>query len=386
MPGGIISSGAHAQSMQNRYDVVVVGAGPAGSTAARYAAAEGLDVLLLDKKKTIGVPVCCGEFIPSGAVTADAFPDAPGVEELFPVDRSLVERDIGELVVRSPKGREYHLPLEGCTVRRDAFDQHLADLAAGAGATIVTDTKFLGLDGHRVATTRGTVEAGVVIAADGPVSAVCRSAGLERSSILSPAVTCRVDGEFPDGLQIFFGSRIAPGGYAWIFPKMGCANIGLGVQRPGAPVRKLLEAFLAERGYTAGAMQACFIPVSGPIGKTVQGNVLAVGDAAGHVVASNGGGISIAMICGRIAGLAAARHLREGEPLAAYERDWRAAVGKELLAAAKMKLRADRFLVSDFLLDQMMKRLGVAGIERLMVYNGAGRPDLEPSSRIRDQI
>ncbi len=325
---GIISSCAYAQSMQNRYDLVVVGAGPAGSTAARYAAEQGSSVLLLDKKKTIGVPVCCGEFIPSGAVTADAFPNAPGVEDLFPVDPGLVERDIREVVVRSPKGREYHFSLEGCTVRRDAFDRHLADAAAGAGATIVTDTKFLGLDGHRVATTRGTFEAGVVIAADGPLSSVCRSAGLERSCTLSPAVTCRVDGEFPDGLQIFFGNRIAPGGYAWIFPKQGCANVGLGVQRSGAPVRRLLEAFLAEHGYASGAMQACFIPVSGPIEKTVQGNVLAVGDAAGHVVASNGGGISIAMICGRLAGLAAARHLREGESLTAYERDWRAAVGQ----------------------------------------------------------
>ncbi|WP_214083907.1 NAD(P)/FAD-dependent oxidoreductase [Methanoculleus sp.] len=356
--------------MQNRCDVVVVGAGPAGSTAARYAAESGLDVLLIDKRKVIGVPVCCGEFNASPAVLAEALPSAPGLDELFPVDPGLVRRRIRCAVAVSPGDREYEFDLGGYTVDRDAFDRHLADTAVRAGAVLSPDTKFLSREGHRVTTSRGDVEAGVVVAADGPLSPVCRSAGMERSAVLAPAITCRVEGEFGDRLKLFFGNRVAPGGYAWIFPKQGCANVGLGVQKKSTPVPVLLRAFLSQSGFSARDVQAGFVPVSGPIGKTVRENVLAVGDAAGHVVASNGGGIAPAMICGRLAGLAAARHLLHGEPLRAYEREWRSAIGRELLAAARTKRMADRVFGSDFLIERAMSLLGGHGIRNAIVFGG----------------
>jgi digeranylgeranylglycerophospholipid reductase len=356
--------------MRNRCDVIVVGAGPAGSTAARYAAEEGLAVLLIDKRLEIGVPVCCGEFNPAPAVLAEALPGAPGLDELFPIDPGLVQRVIRGFVVTSPKGREYEFDLDGYTVNRDAFDQHLADAAVRAGAVLSPDTKFLGREGRRITTSRGEVEAPVVIAADGPLSPVCRSAGMERSAVLAPAITCQVEGEFGDRLQLFFGNRIAPGGYAWVFPKRGQANVGLGVQRPAMPVPVLLKSFLSKRGFTARDIQAGFVPVSGPIRETVRENVITVGDAAGHVVASNGGGIATAMICGRIAGLAAAGHLLRGELLDAYEREWRSAVGRELLAAARTKRLADRILRSDLLLEQAIGMPGSPGIRNIIVFGG----------------
>ncbi|MCM2466198.1 NAD(P)/FAD-dependent oxidoreductase [Methanoculleus sp. CWC-02] len=356
--------------MRNRYDVVVVGAGPAGSTAARYAAEAGLDVLLIDKRREVGVPVCCGEFNADPAVLAEALPNAPGLDELFPVDPGLVRRGIRGAVAVSPGGREYEFDLAGYTVDRDAFDRHLADAAVREGAVLSVETKFLGREGRRVTTSRGEVEAGVVVAADGPLSPVCRSAGMERCAVLAPAITCRVEGEFGDRLRFSFGNRVAPGGYAWLFPKQGCANVGLGVQGRGTPVPVLLRAFLAGYGFAARDVQAGFVPVSGPIGETVRENVLAVGDAAGHVVASNGGGIAPAMICGRLAGLAAAKHLLHGEPLAAYEREWRSAIGRELLAAARTKRMADRILGSDFLLERAMNLLGGRGIRNVIVFGG----------------
>jgi digeranylgeranylglycerophospholipid reductase len=356
--------------MLDRCDVLVVGAGPAGSTAARYAAEAGLDVLLIDKRKEIGVPVCCGEFNASPAVLAEALPNAPGLDELFPIDPGLVRRKIRGAVAVSPGGREYEFDLPGYTVDRDAFDRHLADAAVREGAVLSPDTTFLERDGRRVTTSRGDIEADVVVAADGPLSRVCRSAGMEQSAVLAPAITCRVDGEFGDRLKFFFGSSVAPGGYAWVFPKRGCANVGLGVQRPATPVPILLRAFLSHNGFAARDIQAGFVPVSGPIGETVRENVLAVGDAAGHVVASNGGGIAPAMLCGRLAGLAAAKHLLHGEPLGAYEQAWRSAIGRELLAAARTKKAADRILGSDFLLEQAMGILGGRGIRNIVVFGG----------------
>ncbi len=359
--------------MHSRYDLVVVGAGPAGSTAARYGAAAGLSVLLLDKKKTIGVPVCCGEFLPAPSIVAGAFPRAPGIEDLFPADPRAVRREVRRLIAVSPKGREYPIPLPGCTIDRDIFDQSLAAAAVREGATLATETKFLALDGSSVITSRGRVDAGVVIAADGPLSRVCRSAGLPRSTVLAPAVTCRVDGDFGTDLRIFFGRCHAPGGYAWIFPKDGSANVGLGVQHAGVPVKRLLESFLEDHGLAAaGPVRGCYVPVSGPLPAAVRGCVLAAGDAAGHVVASNGGGIAPAMICGRLAGLAAADHLLRGEPLDAYEQAWRHAVGDELQAALRTKRMADAAFRSDFLMERMMKTIGERGIERVLVHNGMG--------------
>lgn len=356
--------------MQNPWDVLVVGAGPAGSTAARYAAEAGLSVLLIDKKKEIGVPVRCGEFNAAAVVLAEALPDAPGLDELFPIDPGLVQRAIRGFVVTSPEGREYEFDLPGYTVNRDAFDRHLTEVAVRAGAVLSPDTTFLSREGNRVITSRGEVEGGVVIAADGPLSPVCRSAGMERNALLAPAITCQVEGEFGDRLRFFFGNKIAPGGYAWVFPKRGCANVGLGVQNRATQVSILLQSFLSERGFAAREVEAGFVPVSGPIRETVRGNVIAVGDAAGHVVASNGGGIATAMICGRLAGLAVAGHLLRGEPLEAYEREWRSAVGRELLAAARTKRMADRVLGSDLLLERAMHILGNRGIRDLIVFGG----------------
>ncbi|MDD5420354.1 MAG: geranylgeranyl reductase family protein, partial [Methanomicrobiaceae archaeon] len=279
--------------MQNRVDLLVVGAGPAGSTAARYAAEQGADVLLIDKKTEIGVPVCCGELLPSRDLMASAFPNAPGLDELFPIEPALVRRRIRRIIATSPRGRGYEFPMDGCTVDRDAFDRHLADAAVCRGAVLQAGTKFLRLDGRRVTTSQGVYEADVVIAADGPLSPVCRAAGMARHLKLAPAVTCQAAGEFGDAVRIFFGNGVAPGGYAWIIPKGGRANVGLGIQSPGTPLRPLLDAFLASNGLAADSMQAGFVPVSGPACETVRGHVLAVGDAAGHVVASNGGGITI---------------------------------------------------------------------------------------------
>jgi len=366
--------------MQDRCDLLVVGAGPAGSTAARYAAEAGLDVLLIDRKKEVGVPVCCGEFNASPAVLAEALPNAPGLDELFP-GNGPARRAIRGMIAVSPKGREYEFDLAGYTLDRDAFDRHLADTAVHAGAALSLETTFLGREGRRERTSKGDVEAGIVIAADGPLSRVCRSAGMERSAVLAPAITCRVDGEFGDRLRLFFGSGVAPGGYAWVFPKKGCANVGLGVQRPAPPVPVLLRAFLSRNGFAAREIQAGFVPVSGPIRETVRGNVLAVGDAAGQVVASNGGGIATAMICGRLAGLAAARHLLAGEPLGAYEQAWRSAVGRELLAAARTKRMADRILGSDLLVEQAMRILGGGGIRNVIVYGGMRRPGRGPDHK-----
>jgi len=359
--------------MQDRCDVLVVGAGPAGSTAARYAAEAELDVLLIDKRREVGLPVCCGEFNASSEVLRTALPAAS-----VPDEPDLPRRAIRGAVAVSPGGREYGFDLPGYTLDRDALDRSLADAAVRAGAALSLETTFRGRDGRKIITDRGTITAGVVVAADGPLSLVSRSAGMERCAVLAPAVTCRVDGEFGDRIRLYFGNSVAPGGYAWVFPKEGCANVGLGVQGGTTSVTLLLRAFLARMGFIGRDVRAGFVPVAGPIPETVRENVIAVGDAAGQVVASNGGGIATAMICGRLAGIAAARHLLHDEPLRAYEHAWRSAVGRELGTAKRTKRMADWVLGSDFLIERAMAALGGPGMRNVIVYGGLTPPRRRP--------
>src|SRR2546425_777376 len=141
---------------------------------------------------------------------------------------------------------------------------------------------------------------------------------------------------------MFFGN-LAPGGYAWIIPKAGCANVGLGTwERFRGNLRELFDKFIAARRLEPGKATGGFVPVLGPPPRTVKDNVMLVGDAAGMVMATNGGGNNVAMIAGRFAGLTAADHLLDGTPLDAYETRWRTAVGGPLAQGAPAKTPAPR--------------------------------------------
>ena len=197
----------------------------------------------------------------------------------------------------------------------------------------------------------------IVVGSDGPRSTVAKSVGLEWP-VSAPAMSATAEGDFSDATDMFFGN-LAPGGYAWIIPKAGCANVGLGTwERFRGNLRDLFNKFVAARGLQPGKATGGFVPVLGPPSRTVKENVMLVGDAAGMVMATNGGGNNVAMIAGRYAGLTAADHLVDGTPLDAYETRWRTAVGGPLAEGVRIKRFADRFFGSDRLLDAAMILLG----------------------------
>ena len=130
--------------MPSPYDVIVVGSGPAGGTAARYAARRGLKVLLVDKRKEIGVPVQCGEYVAHNEEIRSIFPDVEGLEDLMAVPYHVREVDTPVIRIWSPKGRRYEVPFKGFTVRRDRMDQGIAAQAVDEGAEIMTETTVVG--------------------------------------------------------------------------------------------------------------------------------------------------------------------------------------------------------------------------------------------------
>ncbi len=356
-----------------KFDVVVVGAGPAGSTTARFAAEEGLSVLLLESRKEIGWPVQCGELMARTEEMKRIFPSVPNQEELFDVPGRYVSRPIDIIKMVAPSMKGYDIPFSCFSTERRFFDKYQADLAAKAGATVMTDTKLTHFDGaHALSTTRGDFEGSVVVGADGPFSLVRRSIGLEGPRVLYPAMSTTMDGDFDDDVYMYFGS-VAPGGYGWIIPKNGGANVGLGADPDisGESVGKYAKGFINEVADRYGTrpkqiIAGGWVPMSGPVARSVKGNVLLAGDAAGHVMATNGGGIQISMICGRIAGKAVASHLKNGTPLENYETDWRRAVGKDLATARRMMRYASVSFSRDWLMSALFRVAGVKGLAKVI--------------------
>lgn len=336
---------------------MIVGAGPAGSTTARYAARRGHSVLLLDRRRVIGVPVQCGEYVASNQEMEEIFPGIADMADLMKAPYSVKFIDMDTIRIVSPRGREYLLPFRGFTVDRARMDQEIAAQAVDEGAELMTSVTALDVKGNRVLTTKGEFEGRVIVGADGPFSRVSKSVGLEWPES-SPAMSVTLEGRFSDTCDMYFGT-LAPGGYAWVIPKGDTANVGVGVwPKFKGNLDVPFQAFLRKIRMPAVRGTGGYVPIKGPVPQTVKGNVILVGDAAGHVMPPNGGGINTGMICGRIAGEAISEHLDKGASLGDYEVRWRALVGEALARGAKIRRLADHFFGSDWNLERAMSFLG----------------------------
>lgn len=352
------------------YDVIVVGAGPAGSSAARRAAEGGLRVLLVEKRQQVGFPVRCAEAVGRDGLHAELgndpvfFPDGPdeGPAESYLADRI----EAGELV--SPGGRRAALqrPGSGYVLERKLFDLLLAEGAARAGAEVRVKTRLVGLEREGDSTDapwrielRGgsgvdAVRARVLIGADGVESTIRRRVGLgtawgpgEVHSCAQVLAAGLGDRLRPSTVSFHLGSRVAPRGYAWVFPKgPGRANIGLGVRGDNRPLHAAayLDRFL-ETNYPGAAIlervHGC-VPSVPPPSRLVGDGVLLVGDAAGQVDPFSGAGINWALESGRLAGETVARTLEAGhrptrQSLRGYEEDWQQRHRREHLKLSKVK-------------------------------------------------
>ncbi|HTW40202.1 MAG TPA: NAD(P)/FAD-dependent oxidoreductase [Thermoplasmata archaeon] len=351
------------------FDVVVVGAGPAGSLAARAAAEGGATTLLLDHRPELGFPVQCGEFLPDARELSDLFDCPELIARAFEIPPGTVLRATRWMTCVSPYGHRFRFPLTGCTVSRRAFDKALAYRAEGAGAELRHPVGVTEVHDDEVRLAGGrSVRARVVIGADGPISTVGRSVGFRPDRTMFRMITATVDGPLGDEIDLLFG-RTAPGGYAWRFPRATDANIGLGVPRlaPGASLDGLLRDLCAVHELGAPREPThWWVPVGPPPESLVRGRALFAGDAANLVMATNGGGIPTAMLSGYLAGAAAARHVRGGHPLAEYDTAWRSALYEPLARAARIYSFSERFAGTDLLLALGMRYIGASGLDAMM--------------------
>lgn len=344
--------------------MVVIGAGPGGSNAARTAAEEGLDVLLIEKRQEIGAPKRCGEGLSVG-----------GIKNLgLTPDPRWAVNEIRGASVYAPNGKRISVRYPetiGYVLERKIFDKYLAMNAARAGAKVLARTVATGLimeDGF----VKGVrfnrfgedfeVQAKIVIAADGVESKVARWAGINTTNKLIDIdagfqYEMVVDLEEPDMLELYFGSKIAPRGYVWIFPKgKDVANVGIGIggKEPGV-AKKYLDAFIEARpDLRRGSIvevNAGGIPVGDPVEKLAANGLMIVGDAAHQVNAIHGGGIHEASVAGMIAGKVAAEAIRQNDvsekKLMEYDRRWREKRGKTLHKIVKLRQTIEKLNDND---------------------------------------
>ncbi len=309
-------------------DVLVIGAGPAGSSTAKHAALNGAEVILMDKKSEIGAPKRCAEGVSKEGLSK------LGIEP----NNRWVTKELSGVRLVSPNGTDVwmredqvKLPEAGYILERKVFDKFMAMDAARAGATIMIKSLARGMrkdyDGYIVSCeSMGDdfeITAKIVVGADGPESRVGRWGGLKtavKPKNMESGIQFEMVGlemEDPNCIEFYFGS-VAPGGYAWIFPKGDdIANVGLGIvstYTDKSAYEHLLE-FVKNCPATKNAqpveLNTGGDPVGGMLKTLVSDHIMIVGDAAGHVNPLTGGGIITALEAGKYAGEVAAAAVKD---------------------------------------------------------------------------
>ena len=350
------------------FDVVVAGAGPAGSAAARACAGRGLRVLLLEEHGTIGYPVQCAGLLSTAAMAACRVSG-----------RSVLHRVRGAKLV-SGKGSSlaFRAPdTKAVVVDRGALDREMAESAADAGAEIRLKTAVRGVQDHAVLTRgaggREEIPYRILIAADGPRGTIARSLGMGRPRAFLSGIQADIPWEMdPDLVEIH--PDVSPEFFGWVIPfGKNRARIGL-CGCTGAKER------FADFIRPFGGPRVHFVTGTLPLGimpRTYGKRTLFVGDAAGFAKPTSGGGVYTGVRSAEHAAEVAARCCEEDRfddaALADYERRWQEDIGRELALGFRI-FRLRQHLTPDDI-DALCRAMGDPSVtEAILQYGDMDRP------------
>ncbi len=360
--------------MKNAHDVVIIGAGPAGSTAAHLLASDGFDVAVLEEHAVVGEPVDC-----TGVLGAEAF-------SRFDLPQTLILGTIRAITVNSPGGvrvtHEGEQP-RAFVIDRAELDRGLARRAQASGATVYLNTQAVDVERNPTSvmvTCRWAdgdtrrVSCKLLLLAGGPRFVFQERLGLGTCPLLWRSAHAELAGNSLPHPQVFLGRNVAPGAFGWAVPlrRSGDPFVRIGVNshsNASQYLRKLCEARFPHLLPADGSFPArsWMLPIV-PLPRTAADRVLAIGDAAGQVKPTSGGGILFGMLSAQASAEAAAKALHAGrlgrEALADYETRWRARLGLDLKIGTLFRRLFSRMADSD--IDQLLTALSAESMRRSM--------------------
>lgn len=358
-------------------EILVVGAGPAGLIAAREAAQKGVEVTILEEHAAIGRPCHCAGLLSLKGLTTIGIPSRG----------QFIQNRVKGARFFSPSGLSFTVERDqpvACVVDRCLLDSFLVQQAEDAGARICLNARVNDVkrEGSRVTAYTGKTRnaAKLLIDAEGVSSRIVRTVGLKPLNFegVLPGLQHDITGVHvdPNYVEVHVGRKRAPGFFAWVIPlKEDSARIGLAC-KDGNP-KDLLEKFInnrfpGETGLERFATRSGMVVTCGPIERTFDDRVMIVGDAAGHVKPTTGGGVILGGVCASIAGEVAAEAIKRrkfsAEFLQRYERLWKIKLGKEF----KTGLLARKLMnnLSDKAIDKLFRLVIEENLQTLISVEG----------------
>ncbi|MBS7650988.1 NAD(P)/FAD-dependent oxidoreductase [Candidatus Bathyarchaeota archaeon] len=378
-------------------DVLVVGAGPTGSTVATILAKKGFKTILCEEHNMVGRPCHC-----TGKLSVHAFRE-------FNLPRDSILNSVRAAKLYSPGGVELNVRkdrVDSYIIDRELFDSRLSDLACYSGADLFLRTRAYDVEkrfeGHIILKAKKDgapvrFKSRLVIDAEGATPVLPGKFGLRPVNDLLLGIQYEISGvqvESPDSVELYFGRMFAPGFFAWIVPLSECtARIGLCIRRSMAtsPLNQYIDRFvrmLIDRGrlrdFKVEKVLAGVEPAGPYMAPSYADNIMVVGDSAGHVKPTSGGGIYFGLKAAKIAGETAIKCLDKmnmsKRHLRIYEDEWVRAFGREL----KVTLLIRRILnsLTDDEVDRLIRKMSEWDIKRIIERYG----DTAYQSRVIGQI
>ena len=338
--------------MRAMHDVVIIGGGPAGLFAGARLAAAGCRTTLLEEHSAVGEPVHC-----TGVLAAEAFDE-------FNLSRRSLLNELTTARFWSPAGHQVHYcggRVEAVVVDRRMFDRDLSDQAERSGVELRSGLRVTGIlineEGVEVKTTGGDLRARVVVLACGANYSLHRQVGLGMPRLFLHTAQVEVPVGRLGDVELHFGSEIAPKGFGWIVPvvrgQQPYARIGVMCEGDAPRYFERLSSRVSTNWKIATEIprpRQKILPLA-PLPRTYRDRLVAIGDAAGLVKPTTGGGIYYSLLSARLASdvllTALSRDDLSGERLAPYEAAWRERLSAEFQAQLKLRLVAHRMNDAD---------------------------------------